>query len=258
MPEPLVLREVRGPVGILTLNHESRRNALSRALLEELSRQLARAEVEREVRVVILAANGSVFSSGHDLRELRGRSEEDYRALFALCSQVMETIRRLSKPVIAEVAGLATAAGCQLAATCDLVVASDEARFATPGVKIGLFCSTPAVALVRAVPVKRAMEMLLTGEPIDARAAREAGLVNRVVAATSLRAETLELAERIAAASPYILSLGKRTFYEQLCLDRPEAYALAGAAMVENTLAPDGQEGIAAFLEKRPARWTEA
>src|SRR5205085_2609384 len=177
---------------------------------------------------------GAVFSAGHDLRELVGGREEDHAALFALCTEVMEAVRTLPQPVIAQVQGLATAAGCQLAATCDLVVAAEDAAFATPGVRIGLFCTTPAVALVRAVPPKKAMEMLLTGTPISAREAERIGLVSRVVPADRLEAETLSMARQIAQASRHTVALGKRALYEQWALDRPAAYTVAQRYMVEN------------------------
>lgn len=253
----LLLTERRGHVAMLTLNHPERRNALSRAMLEALLEALAEVEADRSVHVVVLRAAGSVFSSGHDLRELAGCNREEAASLFELCTQVMDTIRKLRCPVIAQVQGLATAAGCQLAATCDLVVASEEARFATPGVRIGLFCTTPAVALARAVPTKLAMEMLLTGEPIDAHTALRAGLVNRVVPADRLESATLELAERIASASPRVVALGKRAFYQQLYRDAAAAYALACPVMSDNAVLPSAQEGIRAFLEKRMPQWPE-
>lgn len=255
MSEPPVLHEIVDRVAVLTLNHPAKRNALSASLLSSLKEQLVRIAADRNVRAVILRAEGPVFSSGHDLSELTGRSREAYAALFALCTEVMEAIRQLPQPVIAQVQGLATAAGCQLAASCDLVVASEMASFATPGVKIGLFCTTPGVALVRAVPPRKAMEMLLTGTPIDAREAERVGLVSRVVPAERLDEETLALAQQIARASADTLALGKRAFYAQMHLDPPAAYALAQKVMVENALAADAQEGIRAFLEKRPPRW---
>jgi enoyl-CoA hydratase/carnithine racemase len=253
----LLLSERRGHVAVLTLNHPERRNALSRAMLEALRSALAEIDADPSVHVVVLRAAGSVFSSGHDLRELADCSRDEAAALFDLCSQVMEAIRRSRCPVIAQVQGFATAAGCQLAATCDLVVASDEARFATPGVKIGLFCTTPAVALARAVPSKLAMEMLLTGEPIDAQTALRAGLVNQVVPADRLEAATMALAEKIASASPRVVALGKRAFYEQLGKDFAEAYAVACPIMSDNAVSPLAREGIRAFLEKRSPQWPE-
>jgi enoyl-CoA hydratase/carnithine racemase len=255
MDKPLVLYQTADGVATLTLNHPEKRNALSRAMLAGLKEQLQRAAADRQVRVVILRAEGPVFSSGHDLRELVGGRETDYAALFALCTEVMELVRRLPRPVLAQVQGMATAAGCQLVAACDLVVAAENATFATPGVKIGLFCTTPAVALVRAVPVKKAMEMLLTGQPISAREAERVGLVNRVVPAEKLAEETLQLARQILSASGYTVGVGKEAFYRQLPLDYPEAYAVAQEVMVENALAGDAQEGMRAFLEKRPPRW---
>jgi len=250
-----VLREVSDGVAVLTLNHPDKRNALSRAMLGALRAHLEWAAAEAGVRAVIIRAVGPAFSAGHDLRELVDGREEEYASLFALCTEVMEAIRTLPKPVIAQVHAIATAAGCQLAATCDLVVASEDATFATPGVRIGLFCTTPGVALVRAVGPKKAMEMLLTGQPISAREAEQAGLVNRVVPADRLDEETMALARQIITASGYTLGVGKRAFYEQLPLDRPRAYEVASRVMVENTLAPDAQEGMKAFLEKRPPKW---
>jgi enoyl-CoA hydratase/carnithine racemase len=252
---PPVLREVVDGVAVLTLNRPEKRNVLSSEMLEALRGHLDWIAAEPEVRAVIIRAVGPAFSAGHDLRELVGGREAEYSALFALCTNVMEGIRTLPKPVIAQVHAIATAAGCQLAATCDLVVASEDATFATPGVRIGLFCTTPGVALSRAVGPKKAMEMLLTGQPIGADEAAQAGLVNRVVPADRLAEETMALAQQIIAASAYTLGIGKRAFYEQLPLDRPRAYEVASRVMVENALAPDGQEGMKAFLEKRPPKW---
>jgi enoyl-CoA hydratase/carnithine racemase len=257
MDKPLVLCDVSDGIAFLTLNHPEKRNALSRAMLAALKEQLARIAVDPGARVVILRAEGPVFCAGHDLRELIGGMKADYEAIFALCTEVMEAIRTLPKPVIAEVQGIATAAGCQLAATCDLVVAAESAVFATPGVKIGLFCTTPAVALCRAVGAKKAMEMLLTGTPISAREAERVGLVNRVVPWDLLAEETLQLAWQILAASSYTVGLGKQAFYRQLALDHAGAYAVAEPVMVENALAADAQEGMKAFLEKRQPRWQQ-
>ena len=256
MDENLVLYAVVDGVAILTLNHPEKRNALSRAMLASLKQQLERSAADPSVCVVILRAAGPAFSSGHDLRELVNASKPDHVGLFALCTEVMETIRKLAHPVIAQVHGLATAAGCQLAASCDLVVASEDASFATPGVKIGLFCTTPAVALSRAVTPKKAMEMLLTGTPISAADAERAGLVNRVVPRDRLDEETMKLARQIASASVHTVSLGKQAFYKQLPLDRPAAYEVAQCVMVENAADEDAQEGMRAFLEKRSPRWT--
>ena len=255
MDEPLVLSQIVDRVAILTLNHPQKRNPLSRAMLACLREQLNRIAADDAVRAVIIRAAGPVFSAGHDLREMVGATEADHRALFALCSEVMEAIRTLPKPVIAEVQGVATAGGCQLVASCDLVVAAENASFATPGVKIGLFCTTPAVPLVRVVPTKKAMEMLLTGEPISAREAERIGLVNRVVSVEQLHDQTMKLARQIISASASTLALGKRAFYQQLPLDFPAAYQFAQGVMVENALAPAAQEGIEAFLEKRPPHW---
>ena len=253
--EVLVMSERIDGVAILTLNHPAKRNPLSRAMLAALKEQFDRIAADDAVRAVVICAAGPAFSAGHDLREMAGASEEEHRALFALCSDVMEAIRTLPKPVIAEVQGIATAGGCQLVATCDLVVASENATFATPGVKIGLFCTTPAVPLVRVVPTKKAMEMLLTGEPITAQEAERIGLVNRVVPADRLHEETMRLARQIISASSNTLAVGKRAFYQQLPLDFPAAYQFASGVMVENALAADAQEGIRAFLEKRPPQW---
>ncbi len=251
----MLIVESQAGVVRLTLNRPERRNALSEAMLTELEAALAAIAADRSARVVVLAAAGPVFCSGHDLAEMTGRTEAGYQALFARCSRVMRQIRQLPQPVIARVQGLATAAGCQLVATCDLAVAASDARFATPGVKIGLFCTTPMVPLVRAVPPKVAMEMLLTGIPITAERALAVGLVNRVVPAEELDAAIRELTDAIVGSSAATLSLGKRAFYDQLPLDEPSAYERATCLMVANALQPDAQEGIAAFLEKRPHRW---
>ncbi|MBM3945148.1 MAG: enoyl-CoA hydratase, partial [SAR202 cluster bacterium] len=204
-----------------------------------------------------IRAEGPVFSSGHDLRELQAASTEQAAAIFTLCSDLMEAVRLLPQPVIAQVQGLATAAGCQLAATCDLVVASETAGFATPGVKTGLFCTTPGVALARAVPMKKAMEMLLTGDVISAAEAKEYGLVNRVVPADKLEEETMALARKVAGASSQTIRIGKQAFYRQIAVDRPDAYTIASRVMCENLFEPDAKEGIAAFLEKRQPRWRD-
>ena len=214
------------------------------------------AKGDDDVRVVVIRAEGPVFSSGHDLRELVEGDVEDQTILFGRCAELMEAVRLLPKPVIAQVQGLATAAGCQLAATCDLAVASEDAGFATPGVDIGLFCTTPGVALGRAVSTKRAMEMLLTGQPISAMEALGAGLVNRVVPADRLEAETMALAEKVASAPRSAVAIGKSAFYRQMALDRPQAYELAGRVMVENLQTADAKEGIGAFLEKREPKWS--
>jgi enoyl-CoA hydratase/carnithine racemase len=247
---------IEDKIALVTLNRPMRRNALSLALMRELIVCLESIGSRRDLRVVILAANGKVFSSGHDLSEMVGCEESEYRKLFAVCTELMAKIQSIPQPVIAEVQGMATAAGCQLVASCDLAVASEEAAFATPGVRIGLFCSTPMVAVSRAVGRKRALEMLLTGEPIGAHTAEDWGLVNRVVAAGELRTETVGLASRIAEASDLVVALGKQAYYAQIDLDQPSAYGYAQDVMTKNALARDAQEGIAAFLEKRTPHWT--
>ena len=248
--------ETEGCLAVVTLNRPNRRNALSLGLMRELLDCLGQIGQERKLRAVILAAAGKVYSSGHDLSELVGRDINDYRQIFDVCAELMTKIQSVPQPVIAEVQGIATAAGCQLVATCDLVVAAEEASFATPGVKIGIFCTTPMVALSRAIGSKRALQMLLTGDPIDARTAAEWGLVNSVVPAGELRRETRKLASRIAEASPVTLAIGKQAFYSQIDLDQPEAYAYAKEIMTINSMAADAQEGISAFLGKRAACWT--
>jgi enoyl-CoA hydratase/carnithine racemase len=251
-----LLVEATDAVVRLTLNRPEKRNALSHALLAELEAALSHIAAEPAARVVVLAAAGPVFCSGHDLGEMPGRSEEEYRELFALCSRVMLQFRRLPQPVIARVQGVATAAGCQLVAACDLAVAAEGASFATPGVKIGLFCTTPMVPLVRAIPPKSALEMLLTGKPISARRAYELGLVNRVVPAEQLDAAVQEYVDAILAASPLVVRLGKAAFYDQLALDEATAYGRATDVMTDNATRCDAQEGIRSFLEKRRPQWT--
>jgi enoyl-CoA hydratase/carnithine racemase len=244
-----------GPLAIVTLNRPNRRNALSLELMLELIECLDVIGANRELRAVILAANGKVFCSGHDLAEMVGRDINEYRRIFDVCTELMTEVQSIPQPVIAEVQGIATAAGCQLVATCDLAVAVEEAAFATPGVKIGLFCTTPMVALSRAVGRKRTLEMLYTGEMVPAATAAEWGLVNKVVPAAKLREETRELALRIANASPVTLAIGKQAYYAQIDLDQPKAYAYAKEIMTMNALAADAQEGMSAFLEKRAACW---
>ena len=243
-------------MAVVTLNRPARRNALSLELMEELIRCLNEIVQSREIRAVILAAAGKVYCSGHDLSEMVGGNINEYGRIFDVCTDLMTKIQSIRQPVIAEVQGTATAAGCQLVATCDLAIASEQASFATPGVKIGLFCTTPMVALSRAVGRKRALEMLLTGTPLDARTAAEWGLVNRVVPATELQAETRKLAMRIADASELVVAIGKQAYYTQIDLDQPKAYAYAKEVMSMNALASDAQEGITAFLEKRSPCWT--
>jgi enoyl-CoA hydratase/carnithine racemase len=250
-----LLIDSSGGVVRLTLNRPTKRNALSQSLLAQLGAALEEIAADQAVRVVVLAANGPVFCSGHDLNEMAGRSEAEYREIFEKCSAVMQQLRRLPQPVIARVQGLATAAGCQLAASCDLVVADAEAMFATPGVKIGLFCTTPMTPLVRAIPAKFAMEMLLTGKPISAARAYELGLVNRVVNADELDDAVNEFVAAILQSSPLVMRLGKAAFYEQLALAESEAYRLATETMVDNAVCRDAQEGISAFLAKRSPQW---
>jgi enoyl-CoA hydratase/carnithine racemase len=239
----------------LTLDRPEKRNALSHALLEQFGSALDAVALDPSARVLVLAGNGPVFCSGHDLGEMVGRSEDDYRDLFSLCSTVMQQLRRLPQPVIARVHGAATAAGCQLVAACDLAVAAESATFATPGVKIGLFCTTPMVPLVRAIPAKAALEMLLTGRPISAQQALAWGLVNRVVPADRLDDAVADLAGAIVTASPLTVRLGKQAFYRQLGLSEPEAYDLATEVMTDNAGKHDAQEGMRAFLQKRPPTW---
>src|SRR5215470_18277831 len=248
-----LLVESDAPIAVVTMNRPERRNALSLDMMQELIACLAQIGKTREIRAVILAANGPAFSAGHDLSELRDREVGDYRYVFDVCTELMTLIQSIPQPVIAEVQAIATAAGCQLVATCDLAVAAETARFATPGVRIGLFCTTPMVALTRAIGRKRAVEMLMTGTPIDAGTAMEWGLVNRVIPAEALRDASCELAMQIAAASPLTVSIGKQAFYTQIDLDQPKAYSYAKEVMSLNAMAEDAQEGMGAFLEKRKA-----
>ncbi len=254
---PILLSRVEAGIATLTLNRPEARNALSIALMTELERALAATAADAEVKVVVLAANGPAFCAGHDLKEMRGLDGRDaVAAVFALCSRVMTAIVRHPRPVIARVHGMATAAGCQLVASCDLAYASDSARFATPGVNIGLFCSTPMVALSRAVGRKQAMEMLLSGQPVDAATAAAWGLVNRAVAPGELDAEVAAMAGLIAAKSPLTVKVGKEAFHRQLEMGLDAAYAYTAEVMTANMLARDAAEGIDAFLEKRPPHWT--
>ena len=255
--EPVLLRRDDGGVAWLTMNRPAARNALSMGLLTALDDALVAIAADASVKVVVIGGAGPAFCAGHDLREMRAHSEEaSAAATFALCSRLMQRVVSLAKPVIARVQGVATAAGCQLVASCDLAVAADTARFATPGVNIGLFCSTPMVALSRAVPRKQAMEMLLTGEMVDAARAREIGLVNRVVPEAALDEAVGALAGTIAAKSPLTLAIGKEAFYRQAELSLIDAYAYASAVMTSNMMAHDAAEGIDAFLAKRPPVWT--
>jgi enoyl-CoA hydratase/carnithine racemase len=252
---PSLLLETQGGVCRLSLNRPDRRNALSRELLSELESALRKIAEDPAIRIVVLSATGPVCSSGHDLKEMTGCTSHQYRELFGLCSRVMQHLRKLPQPVIARVQGLATAAGCQLVAACDLVVAAEEAAFATPGVKIGLFCTTPMVPLVRAIPAKPALEMLFTGKPISARRAYELGLVNRVVPAEQLDRAVQEYVDAILTSSPLTLAIGKAAFYDQLALDEETAYERATEVMSDNASKQDAQEGISAFLQKRQPEW---
>jgi len=248
--------ERAGGVAALTLNRPAQRNALSRELMREVIAALDGVREDPEVRAVVIAGRGAAFSAGHDLSEMLGLTLDDYREIFALCTRMMNAIHTLPQPVIARVHGMATAAGCQLVAACDLVVASSEARFATPGVKIGLFCTTPMVEVARSVGRKRALELLLTGTPIDAETAADWGLVNRVVAPEDLETATDELTRAIASASPLTVATGKRAFYSQIDLGLDAAYEHCQGVMSENATAADAQEGMSAFIEKRTPTWT--
>src|SRR6266446_5243868 len=251
-----LLRRDEGGVAFLTLNRPRARNALSVALMTQLEDSLAAIAANASVRVVVIAGAGPAFCAGHDLREIRANpGRANYETLFAQCSRLMLAIMRLPKPVIARVHGVATAAGCQLVASCDLAVAAEDARFATPGVNIGLFCSTPMVALTRAVARKAAMEMLLTGKLVDAANARAIGLVNRVVPRDGLRDAVDGLAREIAGKSALTVAIGKEAFYRQAELDLAAAYGYAAEVMTTNMLARDAGEGIDAFLAKRLPVW---
>lgn len=245
----------RPPAVVITLNRPEARNALSLDLMRELTAELERQAGRREVRSIVLAAEGPAFSSGHNLRELVDRTEHEQQQTFDACTELMQTVQRVPQPVIAAVQGIATAAGCQLVATCDLAVAADSATFATPGVRIGLFCSTPMVAVSRSIGRKRALEMLLTGRPIDARTAAEWGLVNHVVPAEEVLDAALALAHEVASASPLTLRIGKEAFYRQIDEPQERAYELMGRTMTANAMTGDAQEGITAFLAKREPTW---
>jgi enoyl-CoA hydratase/carnithine racemase len=247
----LVVEDI-DPMTRITLNRPDRRNALSLDLMRELQRALE----QSAGRVVVIAGAGPAFSAGHDLTELEACDGDDAAELFATCSSLMTTVQSIPQPVIAQVHGVATAAGCQLVASCDLAIAAASARFATPGVRIGLFCSTPMVPVSRSIGPKRAMQMLLTGDLIDAATAVEWGLINEAVAPEVLEATVTGLATRIAQASSMVLALGKRTFYEQVGLPQDDAYELTGKVMTQNAATDDAHEGISAFLEKRSPTWT--
>lgn len=250
-----ILIERDGPLATVTMNRPDKRNALSVPMMRELTEAFTQLGADAEVRAIILAANGPAFSAGHDLRDLVGSDLPTQRAVFDVCTVLMERIQAIPQPVIAQVHRLATAAGCQLVATCDLAVAAEEAGFATPGVKIGLFCTTPMVALSRAIGRKRALQMLLSGQVISAATAADWGLVNTVVPAAELVEATRALALSIANASPLTIALGKQAFYTQIDLDQPKAYAYAKEVMSMNAMALDAQEGMCAFLDKRQPTW---
>jgi enoyl-CoA hydratase/carnithine racemase len=260
---PILLREMLGGVAVLTLNRREARNSLSERLIAELHAALKEIHEDAKVRAVVIAANGAAFSAGHDMKELTARRTDPDRGrayfseIMNACSAMMQAIVELPKPVVAAVQAIATAAGCQLVASCDLAVASEAATFATPGVDIGLFCATPMVALSRNVPRKHAMEMLLTGEPISAKTAREIGLVNRVVAAGTERDAAIALAEKVALKSAYTVKLGKAAFYRQAEMSLAGAYRYAAEVMTENMMARDAEEGIGAFIEKREPKWQD-
>jgi len=244
-----------GEIALITMDRPEKRNALSLQMMRELDAALTELAQDSQARAIVLRGEGPAFCAGHDLRELVDRDVEAYRTIFDACVKLMARIAAIPQPVIAEVAKVATAAGCQLVAACDLAIASTEATFATPGVRIGLFCSTPMVALTRAIGRKRAMEMLLTGDSIDAATALSWGLVNHVVAPEQLHAATIALARKIAASSSSVVGLGKAAFYAQIDLDQSHAYDFAKDVMTSNALEADAREGITAFLERRPPQW---
>jgi enoyl-CoA hydratase/carnithine racemase len=260
---PVLLRENVGSICVLTLNRPAARNSLSEAVISELHAALRDIHDEASVRALVIAANGPAFSAGHDMKELTARrtDADRGRAYFAeimtACSAMMQAIVQLPKPVVAAVQGIATAAGCQLVASCDLAVASEAAVFATPGVDIGLFCSTPMVALSRNVPRKQAMEMLLTGEPVPAATALNIGLINRVVPTGTERDAAIALAQKVALKSAYTVKLGKAAFYRQAEMSLADAYRYAAEVMTENMMARDAEEGIGAFIEKREPKWQD-
>jgi enoyl-CoA hydratase/carnithine racemase len=261
--EPVLLREREGEISVLVLNRPKARNSLSEALLGALSAALADIAMDKDIRAVVIAANGPAFCAGHDLKELTARRGDAdrgrayFRHVMTTCSTMMQRIVNLPKPVVACVQGVATAAGCQLVASCDLAVASTSAKFGTPGVDIGLFCSTPMVALSRNVPRKHAMHMLLTGEMVEAEQAVGLGLINRAVTPGEERAAALALARKVASKSAYTLRIGKEAFYRQIEMGLADAYAYASEVMTENMLARDAEEGIGAFIDKRDPKWED-
>jgi enoyl-CoA hydratase/carnithine racemase len=262
-PSPVLLRETLGSIAVLTLNRPEARNSLSEGLIAELHAAFKDIHDDARIHAVVIAANGPAFSAGHDVKELTAhRADADlgrgyFAAIMTASSAVMQAIVHLPKPVVAAVQGVATAAGCQLVASCDLAVASEAATFATPGVDIGLFCSTPMVALSRNVPRKQAMEMLLTGEPVSAATAQQIGLINRVVAVGTERDAAIVLAGKVALKSAHTIKLGKAAFYRQAEMSLADAYRYAAEVMTENMMARDAEEGIGAFLEKRDPKWQD-
>lgn len=252
----LVRRSIVEPgIAEIVLDNPQKRNALSLEVMRTLIAELDVIGKDRSIAAVLLRHEGPVFSAGHDIREMLGRDVSAYREIFDVCTEMMQKVQQIPQPVVAEISGIATAAGCQLVASCDLAIAADDSRFATPGVKIGLFCTTPMVALTRAIGRKRAMEMLLTGEFVDAETAADWGLINRAVPKDRLHDEALALARKVAEASKFVVGLGKAAFYAQIDLDQPKAYAYAKEVMSMNALAADAQEGMCAFVEKRPPQW---
>ncbi|UCD32231.1 MAG: enoyl-CoA hydratase [Desulfobacterales bacterium] len=252
-----VIFEKDGPIGWLTLNRPEKRNALSLEMMDDMLDKLHLLAKDESIRIAVIRGNGPGFCAGHDLNEMTGPDihANHFHRIFSLCAEMMQTLNALPQPVIAQVHGVATAAGLQLVAACDLAIAETGARFATPGVKIGLFCSTPAVPLVRAIGRKRAIEMLISGRFVSAKEAETYGLVHRIVAPDKLAEQTRAWAMELAEYSRYTLAFGKQTFYKQIDLDAQSAYDYASNAMVMNCLAEDAQEGMTAFLEKRKAEW---
>ncbi len=250
-----ILVSGEGPVGVITLNSPQTVNALSKNMIGEIIRAFRRMGEDPAIRVIIVRANGKNFSAGHYLKEMIDGSTVEYKFIFDQCSEMMMLVHQVPQPVIAQVHGVATAAGCQLVATCDLAIADETARFATPGVRIGLFCTTPMVALSRAVARKHAMEMLMTGGMISADDALRFGLVNKVVPEAELEKTTMDLALSLAESSPLVLAMGKKAFYTQIEMDEPRAYEFAGGVITVNLMTDDAQEGIKAFLEKRKPTW---
>ncbi len=254
--EPIILRENKDGITTLTLNRPNQYNALSSALLSNLQEALDNISTDDTVRVVIIAANGPAFCAGHDLKEMRSSEEKQFHeALFSQCGKLMLTINQMAQPVIARVSGIATAAGCQLVAACDLAIASTESRFAVSGINVGLFCATPAVPLSRNLTRKQAMYMLLSGDFISAEVAKDYGLINDMVAVEELESTCKSLADKIAAKSSLAIKIGKQMFYKQLSMDLPDAYAFAGEKMACNMNSEDAREGIDAFIEKRKPVW---